>query len=206
MIEEVLIPSKSKFLSIRINPLRSIWIKNNRISHRSGVMHYCFFISHAMHLTFTAGKRIPKQEPLAQFTFPAKARAKSVLQSDESSCKMRLIYQWLNMKKHKHNGRMTWCTIIFNKLTWRASVSICIWQIRGENRLGSVDKICGCRQGKKERLKNSKGKKRERISIHLFSERAPSTWTRGNGILVKRWWQCLQSCFGEKVAKKKPLH
>jgi hypothetical protein len=31
-IEEVSIPSKSKSPSIRINPLRSIWIKNNRTS------------------------------------------------------------------------------------------------------------------------------------------------------------------------------
>jgi hypothetical protein len=29
-IEGVLIPSKSKFPSIRVNPLQSIWIKNNR--------------------------------------------------------------------------------------------------------------------------------------------------------------------------------
>jgi hypothetical protein len=31
-IEEVSIPSKSKYLSIRINSLQSIWIENNRTS------------------------------------------------------------------------------------------------------------------------------------------------------------------------------
>jgi hypothetical protein len=31
-IEGVSIPSKSKFLEIRINPLQSIWIENNRTS------------------------------------------------------------------------------------------------------------------------------------------------------------------------------
>jgi hypothetical protein len=39
-IERVSIPSKSKSLPIRINPLQSIWIENNRISSKEEFLYF----------------------------------------------------------------------------------------------------------------------------------------------------------------------